>query len=231
VTDRRWARGLPSGAIIEVIGVSSFPSGPNTWWRPDGTPLHPAPCDPTEPGISGGNVVRKLVVVRLARIPDGADQQWSITEASGRAEGPAMRDGKPLPGLRETTALLPADAGTCTVLFKVAAGPWITIQTCGKGQGAAGTLIGSYIFGGAIATQKGTFFTVTHDLKGVAVRLVAVDVDGKEHPGVIRSGSGVKDFQQIGVEFELPPDQIKEFRVQTRPYERVEVPGIALKRK
>ena len=38
--DRRWVRSLPSGAIIEVIGVSSFPSGPDTWWRPDGTPLH-----------------------------------------------------------------------------------------------------------------------------------------------------------------------------------------------
>ncbi len=118
VGDRRWVRSLPSGAIIEVIGVSSFPSGPDTWWRPDGTPLHPAPCDPIEPGISGDNAVRKLVVVRLARIPDGADHQWSITEARGAAEGPAMRDGKPLPGLSETTALLPADAGTCTVLFQ-----------------------------------------------------------------------------------------------------------------
>jgi hypothetical protein len=39
-----------------------------------------------------------------------------------------MRDGKPLPGLSETAALLRADAGTATVRFKVAAGPWKTIQ-------------------------------------------------------------------------------------------------------
>jgi hypothetical protein len=110
--DRRWVRSLPSGAIIELIGVSSFPSGPDTWWRPDGTPLHPAPCDPIEPGISGDTGVFKLVLVRLARIPDGADHQWSIAEARGAADGPAMRDGKPLPGLSETAALLPANAGS-----------------------------------------------------------------------------------------------------------------------
>jgi hypothetical protein len=33
------------------------------------------------------------------------------------------------PGLSETTALLPADAGTCTVLFKVAAGRWNKVVT------------------------------------------------------------------------------------------------------
>ncbi len=133
--DRRWVRSLPCGAVIEVIGVSNFPSGPDTWWRPDGTPLDRAPCDPAEPRVSGDNAVRKLVVVRLARIPDGADHEWSITEARGSAQARAMRDGKPLPGLSETTVLLPADAATGTVRFKVAAGPWTTIQTWGKNPG------------------------------------------------------------------------------------------------
>ena len=58
VGDRRWVRSLPCGAIIEVIGVSTFPSGPDTWWRPDGTPLPKAPCDPNQPGISGDTGVR-----------------------------------------------------------------------------------------------------------------------------------------------------------------------------
>ena len=53
----------------------------------------------------------------------------------GHGQGRAMRDGKPLPGLFETTALLPADAGTCTVRFKVAAGPWNTVGKWGKNRG------------------------------------------------------------------------------------------------
>ncbi len=231
VGDRRWVRSLPSGAIIELIGISSFPSGPDTWWRPDGTPLHPAPCDPMRPGISGDTGVLKLVVVRLARIPDGADHEWSIVEARGTAEGPAMRDGKPLPGLSETAALLQADAGTATVRFKVAAGPWKTIQVWGKGPGGVGGIDASFIFSGAIATRKGTTLSVTHDIQGKSVRLVAVDGDGEEFPGEIQSKSGVKDFTQILIEFDRPPEQIKEFRLQTRPYEEVEIPRIALKRK
>jgi RNA polymerase sigma factor (sigma-70 family) len=230
VGDRRWVRSLPSGAIIEVVGISSFPSGPDTWWRPDGTPLLPAPCDHTEQGISGDTGVRKLVVVRLARIPDGADHQWSIAEARGAADGPAMRDGKPLPGVSETTALLQADAGTCTVLFKVAAGPWNTVLTRGKNQGSGGSAIGpSYIFSRAIATNKGTTLSVTHNIRDKPVRIVAVDGDGKVHPAEILSGGGVKDFRQIVVEFDQPPEQIKEFWLQSRIYEEVRIPGIALK--
>ena len=36
-------------------------------------------------------------------------------------------------------------------------------------------------------------------------------------------------LDQIDAEFDLPPDQIKEFRVQFRPYEEAEIEGIALK--
>ncbi len=230
--DRRWVRSLPNGAIIEVVGISTFPSGPDTWWRPDGTPLHQAPCDPSEPRISGENAVRMLVVVRLARIPDGADHTWSITESQGAAWGPATRNGQPLPGLTEMTALLPADAADCTVLFKVAAGPWKTERTWGKNQGAVGRSVGpSYIFSRAIATEKGTLIAVTHNVQDKPVRIVAVDLDGNELPAEIRSGSGVMNFQQLVVEFGQPPDQIKEFRLQTRPYEEVQIRRIALKRK
>jgi hypothetical protein len=229
--DRRWVRSLASGAIIEVIGVSSFPSGPDTWWRPDGTPLHPAPCDPIEPRITGDNTVRKLVLVRLARIPDGADQEWSITEARGAAWAPAMRDGKPLPGLSEMTALVAPDAGSGTIIFKVAAGPWKTIETWGKNPGSRGDRDGpSYIFSRALATKKGTTLSVTHNIQDKPVRLVAVDGDGEVHPAEIRSGGGVWNFRQLVVEFDQPPEQIKEFRFQTRPYEEVQIPRIALKR-
>jgi RNA polymerase sigma factor (sigma-70 family) len=78
--------------------------------------------------------------------------------------------------------------------------------------------------------QKLKLAAVTHNLHDVSVRLVAVRGDGEEFPAEIRSSAGVKEFMQIQGEFELPPDQIREFRVQTRPYEAVEIPGIALNR-
>jgi hypothetical protein len=72
---------------------------------------------------------------------------------------------------------------------------------------------------------------VSHDIQDRPVRLIAIDHDGKELRAEFRSGGGVKDFHQLVVEFDQPPEQIKEFRLQTRPYEAVEIPRIALKRK
>ncbi len=230
--DRRWVRSLPGGALIEVVAISSFPSGPDTWWRPDGTPLQKAPCDPIEPRISGDDTIRMLVLVRLARIPDGADHEWSIAEARGAAWDTATRNGKPLPGLSETTALLPADASSCTVVFKVAAGPWKTVGTWGKNPARASSRFGlTSIYSGPIATEKGTLISLTHNIRDKPVRLIAVDVDGKELPAEIRSGGGTAGFQQLVVEFDQPPNQIKEFQLQSRPFEEVQIPRVALKRK
>ena len=231
--DPRWVKRLPSGATIEVIGISPHPSGADTWWRPDGTPLQQSPCDRSDTRISSdGNVVFRAVVVRVTNVPEGADENWWINEANGGSGGPARRAGQPVPGLEEVVTEFPTGLSTCTVLFKVAAGPWHTIQTWGKNPGALASRDGpSFIFGDVIATKTGSTLSVTHNIQDMSFQLVAVDRDGKEHPAAIRSGSGVKDFQQMVGEFDLSPDQIKEFRVQTRPFEGVEVPGIALKRK
>jgi RNA polymerase sigma factor (sigma-70 family) len=231
--DRRWVRSLPSGAIVEVVGVSSVPTGPDTWWRPDGSPLHPAPCDPSRDSrVSGGNRVRVRVVVRLARIPDGANCKWSITEAGGWGEAPAKRDGKLVPGLREMITSLPADAGTCTAHFKVEAGSWRTILTWEKGSGGEDLPDGTTILHGEpIATRVGTMQSVTHNIRDKSVRLVAVAEDGEELSCGAWSFLVAKDFQHMDFICDRPPERIKEYRLQTRPYEEVEIPHIALKRK
>ena len=63
----------------------------------------------------------------------------------------------------------------------------------------------------------------------MAVRLVAVDRDGKEHPGV-GEGGGVIVFTQLMTEFDASPEQYREYPGSRNGsvYERVEVPGIAL---
>jgi len=227
--DPRWTRTLSSGATIEVLGVSPHPSGPGTWWRPDGTPLPQPPCDPFRVRIgAGGDIVLRAVVVRVMHLPPGAEHKWRVKEANGGSEGQAESGGKPAFGLSEVVSVFPRTLKICTVIFEVASGVWTTVQTWGKSPGALGSTEASYIFGAPIATKKGTTLSVTHNLHDVSVRLVAVDRDGKEHRSEFRSGAGVKDFVQITVEFPLPPEQIKEFRVQTRPYEVVEIPGVAL---
>jgi RNA polymerase sigma factor (sigma-70 family) len=229
--ERPWVRSLPSGAAVEVVGVSSFPSAPDTWRRPDGTPLPAAPCDPIQVQFADNTGVPVFVVVRLSRIPDGADQHWSVTDALSTAELPARRDGKLLTDLRMAIVRVPSSTSTCTVHFKVAAGPWTTIQTWEKEPGGVGRPNGpSYLFGGAIATKKGTTISVSHNMLDKSVRIVAVDGDAKELSAEIRSACDVSGFQQIVVEFDQPPERIKEFRLETRPFEEAQIPGIVLKR-
>ncbi len=229
--DPRWMRTLTSGATIEVLGVSPHPSGPNTWWRPDGTPLPEAPCDPFQANIgAGGDVVLRAVAVRVLHSPPGADLKWHVTEGNGGSSGPAKSGGKPAAGLSEVISVFARALKICTIRFEVASGDWKTVQTWAgsSGGGAVGSLNGSFIFGAPIATKKGTTWSVTHDLRDVDVRLVAVDKNGEEQPSTFRSGAGVKDFVQTTVEFPLPPERIREFRIQTRPYEVIEIPGVAL---
>jgi RNA polymerase sigma factor (sigma-70 family) len=229
--DHRWVRRLPNGATIEIIGVSSIPTGSDTWWRPDGTPLHPAPCDRREPMVTGDKLFAKSVVVRVTGIPAGADQDLSITEAQACYRGPAKRDDKVIPELTELNANFTIGTRAGTVRFQVASDPWHTEVTAGKSTGAFAAATASYIFGDAIPGKEGTLLAVTHNVEGMALRVLAIDVNGKEHPGGIRSSLGVTGFQQIKIEFDLPPDQIRNFLLQTRPYQKVEIPGIRLERK
>jgi RNA polymerase sigma factor (sigma-70 family) len=229
--DRRWTRSLPSGATIDVIGVSSLPDGPDTWWRPDGTPFQPAPLAPTKQRIEDNNVIQRLIIVRVSGIPQGADHQSSITDAIVVSRGPFKSNFKLETDLYEITVSHPADARTCTVRFKVATGPWNTIHTAGKYAGGGGTQLGwSYICGDAIATANGTSLSVTHNIQNQSVRLVAVDDEGTESAGSVESTIDVTDFRQIKFDFDQPPAQLKEFRLEVRPYEEVEIPGIALER-
>ena len=72
--------------------------------------------------------------------------------------------------------------------------------------------------------------TVTHTLRDVSVRLIAVDLNGKEWQSHAQSSLSVNELSQIEVDFPLPLDRIKEFHVETLPLQLVEIPGVALER-
>ena len=50
----RGTRKLSSGTTVEVLAISPYPSGPDTWWRPDGTPLPRSPHDPSRDNVNAG---------------------------------------------------------------------------------------------------------------------------------------------------------------------------------
>jgi hypothetical protein len=230
---RRWIRSFPNGATIEVVGISPYPSAPRSWWAPDGTPLAEAPCDPGVKEITGDeNDVYRAVAVRITGEPEGADVDWSVS-GKGYSKERATLAGKDVPGLRLAAVLCSRNLESCTVTFSVAAGPWKTVETADKRTGAfakGGLQKGmGYIFSDPFSTKAGVLLAVTYSIQDDDVRLVAVDREGKERSPLRNSGGSVRGFYQVVSEFDLTPDQVDEFRLQTRSYEHLEIKDVALK--
>jgi RNA polymerase sigma factor (sigma-70 family) len=229
--DPRWTRVLPSGARVEVIGVSPHPSGPHTWYRPDGMPLTQSPCDSARADVKvRENSVVRAVVVRFTNLQPNAERRWEILESNiGGWEDPVV-DGAPAPELREWVGAVPRALKTCTVRFEFGAGTWTTDATRGPSEGPAASERGGYIFSEPVESEHGTIVTLTHTQVDVFLRLVAVDRDGKEWVGRQSSSYRAGGLYMFKVEFPRPLQNLKEFRVQVQPLERVEIAGVALDR-
>ena len=230
--ERPGVKTLPNGGTFEVIGISTHPSGPHTWWGPDGSPLAEPPCDPsgTVLGPTEGTITR-VVVARVSNLPPDADQGWWLRNSGSSSGGRAVRNGKVIPDLKVAVAELSNNQATLTVHFQAATGPWQTVATLSGHSAAVGRAhddLPSYMSSEAIATRKGTTLTVTHSIKDHAVRLVAVDRHGELHRSVGGGGVGLSEFSQLQAEFNLSPEQIQEYQLQRRPYQEAELPNIAL---
>ncbi len=153
------------------------------------------------------------------------------------AAGP-RRTARTLPELEYYEATFDRDRADCAVQVRLAAGAWKT-EVSNDGRGGVGMFVNGhkFSFGKARAYQaygrSMTVFAVAHNFFGQDRRLVAVDRDGKPHPadptrpGRTETRSWVIDL--IDAEFDLPPDRIKEYQVQFRPFEQAEIKDIALK--
>jgi len=227
-----------SGATIEVIGVSTVPSGPHTWWRPDGTPLAEAPVDTIERGssekISG---TARVILLRTSGLNKDDNFRWSpVRSSSYRGDRPS-RNGQRSQDLEYYEATFDAGRTDCDVKARFASGAWTT-ETSNGGGGGTGTFVNGhkFAFGKARAfTANGrpmTVFAVAHNFFGQDRRMVAVDRIGKPHPAVSYSAGSDGDqrwvIDLIDAEFDVPLEQIKEFQVQFRPFKEVLIKKIAL---
>ncbi len=232
---RPWERMLPGGATVELLGVSTHPAGPGTWRIPDGTPLPTAPY-----ALSGAQAppVESLraweFAVRVGNLPEPRpSHRWKVVPPGRSTANGTPRDAtdKVLPDLEMLAVTLPEDRRSCTVRFGVASGRWKTEITSGPERSAFGTQKLSAIFGRAREDRGKTVVTVSHDESEDDLRVVAVDSAGVEHEPVHSYGSGVRDYVQSEFEYDLPLAKLKEFRLQTRPFEWADFADVSLKPK
>jgi hypothetical protein len=242
-----WTKKLANGATIELVGVSSHPSGPKTWWKPDGSLLDEPPYDRTGGhwGASKDSRIREFAV-RLMNYPEARSaprgERWEFLPPPGvSGAGPALKGDQVVRDLYAAMVIYPKDRATCTVRFGVVVGPWQVEATAGPNGGSAtGGARGSYakrrnavvLFSTAHEIKRGTALTVTHDLADRDTRVVAIDRDGKIHnplPGgsMVEGGDTLRMRQHEDV-FDLPLREIKEYQLQSAPWEWAEFKDVSL---
>jgi len=132
----RYRATTPRGGTFEVVGVSTYPSGPKTWWRPDGSALAEAPYDKIIDETNfwymdkaAPDYQRRVLAVRYLEPADGAGDDpvfsYNIEPEDGN---PARvgRAGRIVPRLTAVAFLPPADRLLCTVKCGITDGPWTT---------------------------------------------------------------------------------------------------------
>ncbi|MDR3622848.1 MAG: RNA polymerase sigma factor [Paludisphaera borealis] len=236
--DDRYRASFKNGATIEVVGVSTVPTGPNTWWKPDGSPLAEAPIDAIE-RLAGGrhqNGEARVVLLRVSGVKKVDMFRWHPTPTASYWGGRPRKNGQDVPDLQYYEAVF-RDRTDCEVEARLADGAWKT-EVSNDGKGGVGTFVNGHKFSFGRARpyeahgRSMTVFSVAHNFFEQDRRIVAVDRDGKEHAAVSYSSGSDGDkkwvIDLIDAEFPLPPDQIREYQVQFRPFEDVEIKDVAL---
>jgi hypothetical protein len=233
----RFRASFKSGATVEVVGVSTLPTGHDTWWKPDGSPLLVAPVDSIGSQFSAPDArAARLILLRVTGLNTEETFRWLPTRYIGYWGGQPSQNGKPASDLQYYEATFPSELAECEVRARVAADIWLT-EAANDGAGGVSMVQNGHNFDFgkarrfAASSRSGTAMAVAHNIAGRDKRLVAVDRGGKTHTGVHSISPSGEGNCLLDAEFDLPPDRIREFQVQSRPFEEAVIAGIALKRR
>ena len=123
---------------------------------------------------------------------------------------------------------------TADVHIGVAAGAW---QIAAESQARGGDVVGGkegVVFLPAEVTDGNITITVAHDMidaqgEGPQVQVIAVDLDGREHPSEPTGNGRAGKLSQLTVTFsKLALQDVKTFRLQIRPYQWADFRNVAL---
>ncbi|NLE36631.1 MAG: tetratricopeptide repeat protein, partial [Pirellulaceae bacterium] len=248
-----WIAPLDVGEI-ELVAVSRHPSKGEPWWRPDGSPYTEKPFD-----MSGGRYTVNDPTVRhyefVFRLPVGASIEsrgsseprgmggvaglplGADSRGSWGGSGTLSSDGRSGTEYQYQFAAFPESADTVEFYMAVATAPWTIVAT--HGPTGSSTVSGFRVddvdwtvsFGPAVETADGNaVIAVSHDDVFRDTRVVAIDIEGKEHSPCKSEGLGLGNVRQLTFQ-KLPLSRVKEFQLQSRPYRVVEFRNVALRPK
>jgi hypothetical protein len=230
-----------NGVQAQLVGMSENPSQGSTWWTPNGTPLEKAPYArvPAIMHPSKGYLAREICW-RWLNLPDDPDFEtdWQVLPHPGGCGGgiPFDTNGKRIEGLT-AWAIIPKSQDDCTLRLSVSisATPWRTLFTSDGRLSATSRIVDGVnhgvVFGKPYAEKDGTSITVSYEIPGKDVRVVAYGADGLPDVGVSKGGAGSLAFSQTTYHYAgLPPEKIVrfDFQIQQRQFESIEFRNVSL---
>ena len=252
VPDGPWVAQLPDGGSMELLAVRLHPADGQPWLRPDGTPSdYDAKIGRESPANSDGAV---LALARLHWIdqppswpnPDGSP--GIVYSSLKNRIGFASRDGQRLPmadfGLMEfpLDSVTSIQSGETTLRLGVATAGWQTLasQEPGRWKDITADTNSARREWSFSETANGSLqVTITHLIMSPTMqyRLIAVDLDGVEHPETrIEQRLWITDKSvtyTAGFDLKggkpLPLRRVLAVLLQGRPYEAVEFRHVSLR--
>lgn len=239
--------------FVQLAGVAN----PTTlkWWGVDGVPLT-QPVYGISPALPSDRLPdpkqrRVQIAFRLPPTAQGVTVKYALTDSLGFSSGGSWPEktedydrrteaqlNEPTNGLRVVTATFPASVSKTNVRVGIADSPWKVIGTARRD--ASGQIEGlslqrghtGYIFSPLGETKQGTMLTISVNAAGSSaedLRLVAVDGQGRPLLPADIGDSSIGALDQITAHFALPPAQIKEIRLESRPFRYAEFKNVALR--
>ena len=225
---------LPNGVTVELVGICEHPSAGKQWWRPDGSLLNERPWDKINGSVSPSQGKKAYEFAFKLKYPSDNVPGWYVEFEKG---GSKVSGGDFLKtGVEWYAVELPSDIENVSANVFIATAKWknrFTHKVDGTVGGvfAEGSGKGGIVWIGPNESDGKTSIVASHSFTDFQQTcIIAVDINGVENrtcsssSGYYESGS-----QTVQAFFDLPLEKIKEYRLQTRPYEKYVFKHVSLK--
>ena len=238
----KFARTLPNGVTVELVGVCEYPSAGKQWWRPDGTPFTLPAGIKVEDRISkarvGDNAYQFLFRHNLQEDPmwnssDAGYLHFSIEEDSG----PDLINYLRLPkggqdGLVAKVAIFKEPLDSTTVQANLATGSW---QTQAVRDISKIDQLNEDLYWITSKSANYTWVEILHRIEGQQIKTIAIDREGNEYDSSYSLGSfnGWMTLSQLDgrryVARLRKDDRLVKFKLQSRPFWSSVIGNVSLK--
>ena len=216
---------LDGDVAVELLEVSGM-HGDQTWGG-DGKPVRRGDRDPDVRGVGAGVGAGPGHVIVARVVAPGADDmdtRWQVKPSRTTTINHRRHDDAEYAYISMEPE---PDQRTVTIRVEIARGEW---RTAAAREGTDGMVMtGSVAFGEVHEADGRCAMTVTDEMIDHQSHVVAVDVNGQEHPAHYKGSAIGKAFRQHNVEFPLPAADIERIDLRTRPYDQwVELKNVSL---